>query len=248
MFIENHQQLAIQNQFILPFLLMIPLHNLGAIIFSHWPLQLQRRLRVECYIKLSSPGYYRFGLSKGTETAVYSIDTFAIQNTYLCVLKYQFNTVSTRDDSLKLFVFSDGMPASEPSTALVETMGGTSTDATSISKIVLTQGDAATSPSVYIDGIRMANSWDKLNASSLVNPYPVSAITTVASSTSTATISWTKPYNFDSTSMKTLVFVKPTSAITQGAPTYPSSYYAAQTNFLLASSRYQNDYCRKMRL
>ena len=193
------------------------------------------------FIKLSSPGFYKVGVSKGTEAPIYSTDTFAMQTTYLCVLKYQFNTVSTKDDSVKLYMFSSGMPLQEPTLSTTETIGGTSTDATSLSKIVLTQGDVTTSPIVFLDGIRMSNSWDKLNGSNAVNPYPISAISALATGISSAMISWTKPYNFDSTTMKTLVFVKPTSAITQGVPSMASSLYNANSNFLLSTSHYQND-------
>ena len=193
------------------------------------------------FIKLSSAGYYKIGVSKSTDVPVYSTDSFAIENTYLCVLKYQFNTLTTRDDSIKLYAFSNGMPTAEPLNATVETIGGTSTDATTISKIVLTQLDAITSPTVFVDGIRMANAWEKLNGSNLVNPYPVKNATAVAAGANAMNLSWTNPYNFDSLTMKTLVFVKPTNAIVQGTPSYSSNYYVANNNLKLASSHYQND-------
>lgn len=193
------------------------------------------------FIKLSSAGFYKLGVSKGTETPVYSIDSFAVQNTYLCVLKYQFNTASTRDDSVMLYAFNSGMPSTEPSTPIVASIGGNTIDATNLSRVVLTQGDAATSPTVFIDGIRMANAWDKLNGSSLVNPYPVNTIVATASGVSSINISWNRPYNFDSTSMKTLVFVKAASAITQGTPSISTNNYVANANFAFAVSHYQND-------
>ena len=74
------------------------------------------------FIKLSSPGFYKVGVSKGTEAPIYSTDTFAMQTTYLCVLKYQFNTVSTKDDSVKLYMFSSGMPLQEPTLSTTETL------------------------------------------------------------------------------------------------------------------------------
>lgn len=193
------------------------------------------------FIKLSSAGYYKVGISKGTDAAVYSIDTFAINNTYLCVLKYQFNTAGTRDDSVKVFMFSNGMPSTEPSQATVETIGGTSADANSLSKIILSQVDAASSPTVFVDAIRMSNSWENLNGTGIVNPYSVTGLTSSATGVSSINISWIKPYNFDSSTMKTLVFVKVSGTVTQGTPSISSRFYLANPNFSVASSYYQND-------
>lgn len=193
------------------------------------------------FIKLSSPGYYKIGVSKGNEAAVYSADTFTINSTYLCVLKYQFNTNNTIDDSVKVFMFSNGMPLTEPSQSTVETSGGVSTDASSLSKIVLTQGATASSPIVFIDAIRMSNDWHNLNGSGVVNPYPVTALTSTATGVSSVNISWTKPYNFDSTTMRTLVFVRASASVTQGTPTFSSTFYVANPNYSQATSYYQND-------
>jgi hypothetical protein len=193
------------------------------------------------FVKLSSPGYYKVGISKGTDAAVYSNDTFAFNSTYLCVLKYQFNTSGNRDDSAKVFMFSNGMSLNEPSKATVEAIGGAASDANSLSKIILSQVDAASSPTVFVDAIRMSNSWENLNGTGIVNPYSVTGLTSSATGVSSINISWTKPYNFDSTTMKTLVFVKLSGTITQGTPSFSSGSYIANPNFSVASSNYQND-------
>ncbi len=197
------------------------------------------------FIKLSSPGYYKIGVSKGTDLAVYSADTFAMESTYLCVLKYQFNTATTRDDSVKVFMFSSGMPQVEPSQSTVETIGGTSADANSLSKIVITQGATASSPIVFIDAIRMSNTWSNLNGNGVVNPYQVSGLSYTSTGISSVNINWTKPNNFDSTAMKTLVFIKPLSAITQGVPSLSANAYTANSNFLLSNSHFENDTAAK---
>ena len=193
------------------------------------------------FIKLSSAGYYKVGISKGTDAAVYSTDTFAINSNYLCVLKYQFNTTGNRDDSAKVFMFSNGMPLNEPSQATVDAIGGNTADANSLSKIILSQVDAASSPTVFVDAIRMSNSWENLNGTGIVNPYSVTGLTSSATGVSSINISWIKPYNFDSSTMKTLVFVKVSGTVTQGTPSISSRFYLANPNFSVASSYYQND-------
>ena len=111
----------------------------------------------------TTTGYYFMGVSKaavGTaETAVYSTDSFAYSTTYLCVIKYQFNTSSTTDDSIKVFMFSSGIPSTEPVTAKAATIGGTNTDATSLGRVLLRQGSASNAPTLTIDAIRFGTSW-----------------------------------------------------------------------------------------
>ena len=111
----------------------------------------------------TTSGYFLIGVSKyavGTaETAVYSTDSFALSTTYLCVLKYQFNTSSTADDSAKIFVFSSGIPTTEPAIGKAATIGGTNTDATNLGRVLLRQGSATNAATLTIDGIRFGAAW-----------------------------------------------------------------------------------------
>ncbi|OYU97078.1 MAG: hypothetical protein CFE21_01965 [Bacteroidetes bacterium B1(2017)] len=114
------------------------------------------------FIKLSSIGYYRVGIMKGSttlETTTYSNDSFALSSTYLCVVKYTFNTGTTTDDSLKVYMLSSGIPATEPTTPTVATIGGTNTDATTLGRVLLRQGTAANAPTLTLDAIRFSPSW-----------------------------------------------------------------------------------------
>lgn len=114
------------------------------------------------FIKLSSTGYYKVGIMKGSttlETTAYSSDSFALSSTYLCVVKYTYNSVSTTDDSLKVYMFSSGIPASEPAAPVVATIGGTNTDATTLGRILLRQGTASSAATLTVDAIRFSNSW-----------------------------------------------------------------------------------------
>jgi len=113
------------------------------------------------FAKLSSnTSYYRVAITKSTEAAVYSNDSFLIGATQFFVVKYQFNTNSTLDDSIRVYVFNSGVPASEPSlyTGTLVTPP-TAADASSIQRIALRQGTAANAAALTIDGIRFGTTW-----------------------------------------------------------------------------------------
>ena len=108
----------------------------------------------------ANANYYKVAITKSTEAAVYSNDSFAIGSTQFFVVKYTFNTVSTLDDSIRLYVFNSGVPATEPSsyTATLVTPP-TAADAAAISRVCLRQGSATLAPTVIVDGIRFGTTW-----------------------------------------------------------------------------------------
>jgi len=195
------------------------------------------------FIKLLSTGYYKMGISKGSETAVYTTDSFALKTTYLCVVKYQFNT-GTLNDTLKLFMFSSGFPATEPATASAITGGGVTADATDLGRIALRQGTASSAPTLTIDGIHMATTWANLNTTTL-NPYPITGVSVTGITTTTSTVNWTKPAGYNNSTMTTLVFLRTGFGFTPGTPTSSVSAYTANSNFSLATSGFQNDSAAK---
>lgn len=122
------------------------------------------------FAKSSGTGY-NIGLSKSSSTADYgtSPTVFDFNTTYLVVVKYSFNSASAVDDSASVYVFSSGVPATEPTTPTVGPIGSSSanSDAAAISSIALRQGNATNAPTLTIDGFRVATDW--FNA-----PLPVS--------------------------------------------------------------------------
>lgn len=191
------------------------------------------------FIKLSSTGYYKIGISKGTvgaaEAVTYSADTFAFNTTYLTLVKYQFNAGSTTNDSVKVFVFANGFSKTEPAQATVQNLGAVgngNNDATNLGVVCLRQGTAANAPRLRFDGLTVDNSWE--GALGLLKP--VSNLTFTNTGTASATIAWNKPSNYVDSAQTTLVFVKQASAITAGNPTQSVNNYTADTNFTSASS------------
>lgn len=104
---------------------------------------------------------WAIGLSKSTETRVEdSVNVLNFNQTYLLALKYSFNTAATNDDLVTLYVYSSGVPLTEPGSPIV-TLGpvgaGVTGDPTNIGSIAIRQG--TNTPSGRIDGIRIGNTW-----------------------------------------------------------------------------------------
>jgi hypothetical protein len=109
---------------------------------------------------MSNGSGFSFGLSKSSETAVYSSNILNFNQTYLVVLKYSFNTAATTDDEVTLYVYTSSVPTSE-SAATVDKIGttgsGTTSDPTDIGAIAIREG--TNTPTGTIDGIRISTNW-----------------------------------------------------------------------------------------
>lgn len=132
----------------------------GDYFFALLPSTTTSNYTLRTFIK-SAAGGYQIGISKSTEAANYYGTTLNLGTTYLVVAKYTFNTGTTQDDQLSLFVFSGAIPGSEPSPS-IGPITGTQTDSPNISRIALRQGSAANAPSLDIDGFRVFTSWGNL--------------------------------------------------------------------------------------
>ncbi|HMQ70468.1 MAG TPA: T9SS type A sorting domain-containing protein [Ignavibacteria bacterium] len=108
-------------------------------------------------------GGLKFGLSKAAESTgpiVYTTDTYSFGTTYLVVIKYQYNP-GTDDAECFAYIFSSGVPSTEPSTATIGPVTGTSPD-NNISRIALRQGTASSSPVTQVDGFNAGKSWSDI--------------------------------------------------------------------------------------
>ncbi|MDZ4712382.1 MAG: hypothetical protein SGI89_08660 [bacterium] len=105
-------------------------------------------------------GGLSFGLSKttvGSGGITYTPGIYSLGTTYTVVIKYTFNP-GTADDVMSAFVFSSGIPATEPGTATIGPVVGTALDAP-IGRFAVRQGSATTAPTLNIDGIRLSDNW-----------------------------------------------------------------------------------------
>ena len=116
-----------------------------------------------------------FGISKSSIGAIqptWGATVFPYSGTYLVVAKYKFNTGTTTDDEVSLYVFSSTLPATEPSTPYAGPVTTTQTDVASLGRVQLRQGSASLAPTLVIDGVKVGKSWTNI----ITNVQPVSAI------------------------------------------------------------------------
>lgn len=108
----------------------------------------------------SSAQKFAFGISKTTTTGgvQWSDTVYTKGTTYLLVMKYAFNSGSNTDDEVSLFIFSSGVPSSEPSPTLGP-LTGTGTDGNDIGRFAIRQGAESSAPNLKIDEIFIGNSW-----------------------------------------------------------------------------------------
>lgn len=113
--------------------------------------------RGKLYVKALGEGF-AFGVSKTSNTDVNYSSELALNNTHLIVIKYTFNSATTTDDVVQLFINPTvGNP--EPAPSLLPSDNATVEDATQLTLIGLRQPSAASASTVYIDGIRVAKTW-----------------------------------------------------------------------------------------
>ncbi len=123
------------------------------------------------YAKKDALNNLQLGLTKRASTGVYSTLTYSLNTTVLVVLKYTFNSTSTTDDMVSLFINPANF-TTEPIPDLTATDGN---DAPSLGTIALRQGTSA-APTLVIDGIRIATNWADLFAN-LDTPPSINSVT-----------------------------------------------------------------------
>lgn len=215
----------------------------GDYFYAYLPQNVTNNYTARLWIRAArAAGFYFIGVSKGTDAVVYSTDSFQTNTTSLVVLKYQFNAGTTPNDSVTLYNFTGIVPSTEPNISVAATIGGITADATALGRVALRQGGSTNAPRLFIDGIRVANTWtDLFNAT--INTIQPSVFTPSVFNTTTTTtnITWSKNSNYNDTFMSTLVFVKALSPINIGNPTLSDNAYTANSSFSSANSFYQND-------
>jgi len=110
------------------------------------------------YAKSSNDGFV-LGVGKGSTAATYDATELTLGKTYLVVMAYTFNTETSDDDDVKLWINPD-LSGIEPTPTV--THSTSDTDASYIEYIALRQGNASNAPALYIDGIRVTTDWETL--------------------------------------------------------------------------------------
>lgn len=117
-------------------------------------------LNTSLYIKRLSDSTFNLGVQKEIENTIsYASNTFERGKTYLVVLKYSIVNGAGNDAS-SLYVFTQGVPATEPATPAAGTNDGG--DYTGQASVVLNNNYAQTGITgcnIKLDGIRVGTSW-----------------------------------------------------------------------------------------
>jgi hypothetical protein len=144
----------------------------------------------------SGDGRLAFGISKraNANAAVYTGFNYGIDTTFLVILKYRFIAEATTDDEVSLFVFGpSGLPGSEPSGATVGPITeASSADVDSLCLCGLRQGSSSSAPTVLIDGIRVATTWEG------ALPIQLSSFQGILEDAGTITLTWVTQSEIDS--------------------------------------------------
>jgi M6 family metalloprotease-like protein len=102
-----------------------------------------------------------FGVGKATNITtpgtVYASNSVDTNLTHLIVLKYTANAATTNDDVISLFI-DPSISDTEGTPNLIATDVALDIDSTYLG-FALRQGTSTSSPSLYVDGIRIASSW-----------------------------------------------------------------------------------------
>ncbi len=128
---------------------------------------------VRVFAKSDGAGGFFFGASKGSSTAVYEGTSRSLGITYFIVAKYTFNTATTTDDVIDLWV-NPALGGTE-TPATIANITGASTDATSISAVYLRQGSAANAPTQQVDAILVGTTWADVTPGSAVPTLSISS-------------------------------------------------------------------------
>lgn len=116
------------------------------------------------YLASDGTGDYELGLTFQANAPIVggrktSLD-LAFGTTYLVVLKYNIIATVAADDEVSLYVFTSGVPGTEPGTATIGPISATadtSTDLTNVFGVGLRQYSA--NQRIIVDGIRVATTW-----------------------------------------------------------------------------------------
>ncbi len=137
------------------------------------------------FIKGTTLLRFQIGIQKtGSDTVVYDSQLLNSSQTYLVIVKYEFNTGSGDDDELSLFVFdnSNPPPSIEPAPN-VGPLTSASPDAPNLSRVYLNHDFFG--PDIYIDGIYVDQSWNNT-----VLPVELASFTSSLSGRD-VTLNWT---------------------------------------------------------
>jgi len=128
----------------------------GVYFFHFGPENSTFIFRGKVFVKNDGSDNLAFGVSKSSSSSSveYTLFNYSLNTTYLIVVKYTFNTGSTTDDEVKLWI-DPVLDGTEPTSDLTQT--DTGTDPTTLGFFALRQG--FNGPGLVFGGLRVADTW-----------------------------------------------------------------------------------------
>jgi hypothetical protein len=159
------------------------------------------------FIQKDATTNLRFGLTKASATAsaVWTGYTYSTGTTYVIIVKYTFNSTTTTDDAVVMWV-NPTLASTEPTPTLTAT-DMTVTDATALAAVGIRQ--FATTTLARFDGFRVGTSWADVG-STATGSISVSETSLAAFSTTVGTPSTAKTYDLEGVSTGDITIIAPT--------------------------------------
>ena len=120
------------------------------------------------YAKSDGAGGYFLGISKATGAITYETTSRTFGTTYFIVANYIFNTGTTTDDVVNLWV-NPALGGTEPS-ATIANVTGAVTDGTSAAAVYLRQGAAGNASTQQVDAILVGSTWADVTPAAAATP------------------------------------------------------------------------------
>ncbi|HMQ70780.1 MAG TPA: hypothetical protein PKA90_17210, partial [Ignavibacteria bacterium] len=117
--------------------------------------------RVYTRQSVNNPNLFSFGLTKNAisgSPVAWTDSIYVLGTSYLLCAKYTFQSGTTNDDLVSLFVFDSAPPSIEP-TPVLENLTSTTTDVGDIGRLALRQGSATIGADMNIDEIWVGTDW-----------------------------------------------------------------------------------------
>lgn len=138
----------------------------GDYFFGYLPSTSTTNYTCRVYIRksITLSNTFAFGITKNAISGgavLWSDSIYTLGTKYLVCAKYTFVTGTTNDDLVSLFVFSSGVPSSEPAPTLGP-VTSTTTDVLNIGRFAIRQGLATTSANLVLDEIYSGTDWTTL--------------------------------------------------------------------------------------
>ena len=131
----------------------------GDYFFHVGPTSLGNTFRGRVFVKKDASDNIYFGISHSTSTVSYTSTGYALNTTYLVVLKYEIVS-GTANDVVSIYI-NPALNSTIPSTGWIVNTD-TPTDPADIGSVALRQGGATSGAALKLDGIRVSTLWSDI--------------------------------------------------------------------------------------